>query len=155
MARIWKSVSSPYPDFHIGSNSPVASQHLREIIRQFPTIVHAAIDACTVVGNCLMISRRCWDATGEFDPMWKSGYGEETDFQMRAMQRGFRGVALIDTYVYHFGSATFRYDPALAQIQKNALATFLSTWGDRYREYAARCASHDPVDAAAQALDGK
>ena len=114
----------------------------------------AAIDACTVVGNCLMISRRCWDATGEFDPMWKSGYGEETDFQMRAMQRGFRGVALIDTYVYHFGSATFRYDPALAQIQKNALATFLSTWGDRYREYAARCASHDPVDAAAQALDG-
>ena len=113
-----------------------------------------AIDACTVVGNCLMISRRCWDETGEFDPMWKSGYGEETDFQMRAMQRGFRGVARIDTYVYHFGSATFRYDPQLAQIQKNALATFLSTWGDAYRQYAARCAAHDPVAAAERALQG-
>lgn len=112
------------------------------------------LDACTVVGNCLLVTRSCWDATGGFDPVWGTGYGEETDLQMRAMGKGFRGVVRVDTYVYHFGSATFRYDPNLVEKQKQALSNFFSKWGERYKDYAAHCSTRDPVKEAEKAVRG-
>jgi len=149
----------------LSNNSPVLTLPLRpgrsyqemnallEVATLGSPPAELTFDACTVVGNCLMISRSCWDATGEFSEIWEKGYGEETDFQMRAMRKGFRGVARIDSYVFHFGSASFRYDPAASQMQQQALARFLATWGEEYRAYAARCAARDPVVEAARALD--
>ncbi len=36
-------------------------------------------DACTVVGNCLMISKKCIDEVGYLDEIYGMGYGDETD----------------------------------------------------------------------------
>ena len=46
-------------------------------------------DACTVVGNCLMISRECINKVGYLDTAYGLGYGEETDYQFQAMEKGF------------------------------------------------------------------
>lgn len=60
------------------------------------------------VGFCLYLRRDCLDATGGFDAaVFGKGYGEETDFCLRASARGYRHVLAADTYVYHVGSRSF------------------------------------------------
>ena len=111
-----------------------------------------APDACTVVGNCLLITRSCWEATGEFDALWGAGYGEETDFQFRAMERGFRGVALTNAYVFHMGSASFRFQQDIDKLKARALGLFHSKWGTAYQAYSRRCEATDPVGLARRHL---
>ena len=36
-------------------------------------------DACTIVGNCLMITKECIKKVGYLDEAYGLGYGEETD----------------------------------------------------------------------------
>ena len=64
-------------------------------------------DACTVVGNCLMISRACIEKTGYLDEIFKKGYTEETDYQFKAEKQGFLAKVAIDTYVYHQSRVSF------------------------------------------------
>ena len=42
-------------------------------------------DACTVVGNCLMITKKCIDTVGFLDEAYGMGYGEETDYHFRSL----------------------------------------------------------------------
>lgn len=149
----------------LSNNSPVLTLPLRagRTFWEMNTLLERAfsnatqdervLDACTVVGNCLLVSRKCWDDVGEFDPSWGRGYGEETDLQMRAMEKGYRGTVCVDTYVYHHGGASFRYDPEAIELQKTNLQKFFAEWGPEYRDFASRCAARDPVDIASRALD--
>lgn len=149
----------------LSNNSPVLTLPLRagrtywemnsmlEKAFEGDALEERVLDACTVVGNCLLVSRRCWDEVGEFDPMWGKGYGEETDLQMRAMDKGYRGTVRVDTYVYHHGGASFRYDPEAIELQKQNLQRFFAEWGAEYRAFADRCATRDPVDVARRKLD--
>jgi len=111
-----------------------------------------AIDACTVVGNCLLVTRTCWNEVGGFDQAWGIGYGEETDLQFRAMDRGFRGVAVISSYVFHFGSASFRYEPDFSDLKKKNYKLFFDRWGEKYQRYAKQCSKNDPLDQAQVSL---
>jgi GT2 family glycosyltransferase len=112
-----------------------------------------ALDCCTVVGNCLLITRACWEKTGEFDEVWKQGYGEESDYQMRAIERGFRGVALTNTYVFHFGGGTFQFEPGVDELRARNHQLFLDKWGARFHTLLARHRKHDPVRIAQRRLD--
>src|SRR5215831_4804322 len=118
---------------------------LLERVNRGRALPDVALDACTVVGNCLLITRKCWEATGTFDHGWGVGYGEETDYQFRAMRLGFRGVVLVNTYVYHHGSASFRYQTGFEELQKRNLALFHSKWGSDFLEYQERCSKRDPI----------
>lgn len=91
-------------------------------------------EACTVVGHCLLVTRSCFAATGGFDLSWGLGYGEESDLQMRAGELGYRGVVLLDTFVYHFGGGTFRYQKGREQLQQVNHARFMQLWGEKYQE---------------------
>ncbi len=104
-----------------------------------------SLEACTVVGNCLLVTRACWNLLGGFDKIWGVGYGEETDLQFRAMAKGLRGVVCLNTYVFHFGSATFRYRPDMSAVQQSNHRLFMERWGDDYRALAAKCAERDPL----------
>lgn len=64
-------------------------------------------DAATVVGFCLLLTRRLLDTIGVFDPVFGRGYVEEADLQFRAEQAGFHVIVVDDCYVYHCGSASF------------------------------------------------
>jgi len=149
----------------LSNNSPVLTlpmspgrsylemNELLERITQGRAFADVVFDACTVVGNCLLITRKCWEATGGFDPGWGLGYGEETDYQFRAMRLGFRGVVLTDTYVYHFGNASFRYQTGFAELQKRNLELFHSKWGRDFVEYQERCDKRDPIRTITRQLD--
>lgn len=103
------------------------------------------LDACTVVGNCLMVRKDFFEMAGGFDPVWGQGYGEETDLHMKAFSKGLRGVVVISSYVYHFGSGTFRYEIDQEQLKKRNFALFMSKWGSEYRMLSRQCAKYPPM----------
>jgi GT2 family glycosyltransferase len=60
------------------------------------------------VGFCLYMRRDCLRDVGEFDAaVFGRGYGEETDFCMRARKRGWSHRLAADVYVYHAGGLSF------------------------------------------------
>ena len=102
-------------------------------------------DACTVVGNCLLITRDCLDKVGYLDEAYGMGYGEETDYQFKAMSKGFKAKVCIDTYVFHksevsFGTSKEKQD----RLNKNR-ELFFSRWGEEYNSLLKKYESNDPI----------
>lgn len=59
-------------------------------------------------GFCLCIKRSLIEAIGLFDEVnFPIGYGEETDFCLRAVQRGHLAGIVLDAYVYHHKTRSF------------------------------------------------
>lgn len=103
------------------------------------------LDACTVVGNCLMVRKDFFDNVGGFDTVWGKGYGEETDLHMKAFSLGLRGVVSLNSYVYHYGSGTFSYEADQEEIKTRNYSLFMSKWTKEYRRLAKQCAKHPPI----------
>jgi glycosyltransferase involved in cell wall biosynthesis len=61
----------------------------------------------TGVGVCLYVKRQVLRRVGLFDEAFGLGYGEETDFCMRAAAAGWAHVLDDATFVYHLGQASF------------------------------------------------
>lgn len=62
----------------------------------------------TGVGFCIYIRRDCLDAVGLFDEEhFGRGYGEESDFCMRAQALGWRSLLAADVFILHAGSVSF------------------------------------------------
>lgn len=64
-------------------------------------------DVVTNVGFCLLLRRSALDLVGLFDPVYGSGYCEESDLCMRLLTAGYRTVVAEDVYVYHRGGGSF------------------------------------------------
>jgi glycosyltransferase involved in cell wall biosynthesis/GT2 family glycosyltransferase len=107
-------------------------------------------DVCTTVGHCLMVSRKCYAAVGGMDTSWGLGYGEESDFHLRAASLGFRGVLATDVYVYHFGGGTFRSVAARANLQQKNHKRFMELWGAPFGAYFWTVEVFSPMPALAQ-----
>jgi GT2 family glycosyltransferase len=68
-----------------------------------------ALDVPTGNGFCLYIRRAVLDDIGAFDEAkFPRGYGEENDFCMRAVRRGWRNVVCDKAYVFHKRSQSFQ-----------------------------------------------
>ena len=136
----------------VSNHSPVVSlemipgysfidmNHLVE--KLFPRM---SFPACTIVGNCLLITRACFEQTGFFDLCWGQGYGEESDYQFRAMQKGFKSRIAIDTYVYHQSQASFDKHPELAALQRKNYQLFIDRWEKEYRLLYEQYKKNDPI----------
>ncbi len=58
-------------------------------------------------GFCMYIRRSVIDTVGVFDEVFERGYGEENDFCMRALKKGFTNVLSNNLFVYHRGNTSF------------------------------------------------
>jgi GT2 family glycosyltransferase len=66
------------------------------------------VDIPVGVGFCLFIRRACWDEVGPLDAtIFDAGYGEESDFCMRARALNWRHLLAADVFVHHAGSRSF------------------------------------------------
>jgi GT2 family glycosyltransferase/glycosyltransferase involved in cell wall biosynthesis len=66
------------------------------------------VEVPTGVGSCMYFRRDCLDEVGLFDEEHSGkGYGEETDFCVRASKRGRRHLLTADTFVYQRGSTSY------------------------------------------------
>ncbi|MFM8415220.1 MAG: glycosyltransferase [Planctomycetota bacterium] len=66
------------------------------------------VDIPTAVGFCMYLRRDCLEDVGFFDELlFGRGYGEENDFSLRAVARGWRNVLAADVFVLHHGRVSF------------------------------------------------
>ena len=103
-------------------------------------------DACTVVGNCLMISRENIKKVGVFDEIFGKGYTEETDYQFKSMKKGFKAKVLIDTYVYHQCRVSFGESEEQLKIREEHLKIFFERWGEEYNKLMEKYQKNNPID---------
>lgn len=95
------------PDFH-------DAQGLSRLFAE--SLAPIAVDIPVGVGFCLYIKKAVLDGIGLLDESEIfRGYGEETDFCLRASQRGWRHICAPRAYVAHQGSVSF-------SAEKNMLA---------------------------------
>ncbi len=67
-----------------------------------------AIEIPVGVGFCLYIRRRCLEDTGELEEeAFGKGYGEESDFCLRARRLGWRHMAATGMFVRHAGARSY------------------------------------------------
>ncbi len=102
-------------------------------------------DACTVVGNCLLITRDCLNKVGYLDEAYGMGYGEETDYQFKAMAKGFKAKVCIDTYVFHKSEVSFGTSKEKQERLNKNRELFFSRWGEEYNKLAKEYEKNDPV----------
>jgi glycosyltransferase involved in cell wall biosynthesis/GT2 family glycosyltransferase len=97
----------------------------------------------TGVGVCLYIRRALLDDVGLFDEQhFGLGYGEENDFCMRALARGWVHVADDATFIYHAGHRSF--GASHARLEHRGSAT-LRRLHPRYMSMIAAFMKSDPL----------
>ncbi|MFM8708064.1 MAG: glycosyltransferase, partial [Planctomycetia bacterium] len=117
-------------------------------VQSLDAVFHAAnaglcLDIPTAVGFCMYLRRDCLDAVGAFDERsFGRGYGEETDFSMRAAKLGWRNVAAADVFVYHEGGASFG---AEADSLRARAAARMRDLHPEYAPAVERFLAHDPL----------
>ncbi len=117
----------------------------------------AAANAGTVapvpvgVGFCLFIRRDCLDQVGLLrEDLFAQGYGEESDFCLRARACGWQHVAALDLFVEHLGGRSFGAGRSDLRRRNQAILERL------HPGYAALVAAHlaaDPLFPARRRMD--
>ena len=92
------------------------------------------------VGFCLYVRRDCLTEVGAFDAStFGAGYGEETDFCLRARQRGWSHRIAADVFVYHAGAGSFGARRAALLDRSQRLLNLRHPGYDRFiRDFVAR-----------------
>lgn len=83
-----------------------------------------------IIGLCMAIRRDVIEAIGGFDERFYPGNFEDNDLCIRARHLGYSTLVSCETFVYHFGSKTFKslkleYEDTLRQ----NLLRFAEKWG--------------------------
>lgn len=98
-----------YPRFLHDNPYPLEVSYAELDVLAAQTNKDIVIDAPTGVGFCFYIRRDCLNSVGYFDEKaFGKGYGEENDFCQRAIARGWRNVIAANTFVHHWGAASFQ-----------------------------------------------
>lgn len=101
-------------------------------------------DAVTIGGFCLVVRREALDDIGVYDEAFGRGYGEESDWCMRARSRGWRVVGCEDTFVYHRGKVTFKSYKDETFRQGN-YQLFMERWAGEYSNAMAEYKKRDAL----------
>ena len=104
-----------------------------------------SFDACTVVGNCLMITKQCINKVGYLDEIYGMGYGEETDYHFKALKNGFKAKVAIDTYVFHKAEVSFGTSKAKQERLEKNREIFFSRWKEDYKKAYNLYKINDPI----------
>jgi len=110
-----------------------------------------SIDIPTAVGFCMYLRRDCLAETGPFDEQhFGRGYGEETDYCMRARAAGWRHVLAADLFVFHRGEVSFG---AEAETRRQQAGAVMRAIHPGYEQLVHRFRQDDPLAAARDAAD--
>lgn len=88
-------------------------------------------DAVTVGGFCLLMRREALEDVGLYDEIYGRGYGEESDWCMRARRRGWKVTGAEDVFVYHRGKVSFKTFKD-ETFREGNYQTFMSRYGAEY-----------------------
>ena len=100
-----------------------------------------------------MISRRCLASIGYLDEAYDEGYGEESDFALRANYFGFRTACATNTYIYHRGRASYGEERRQA-LYRSSRRIFNNRWRDKYPLQVEEFRRRDPASIVRRRLAG-
>ncbi|WP_028634726.1 glycosyltransferase family 2 protein [Pseudomonas parafulva] len=110
----------------------------------------APVEIETGCGFCLYIKRAALDEAGYLDEVHLArGYGEETDWCLRARNLGWRHMGATNVFVAHQGGISFGAEKTLRVAHNNAILR--KRYPDAPARYNRFCL-HDPIKPARQAL---
>lgn len=138
-----------FPESRISHTMPSAQEqaHLDDLAKQTDS---PAMEIETGCGFCLYIKRRAIVEVGYLDEVHlMRGYGEETDWCLRARSHGWRHMGAPNVFVAHQGGASFGDEKVIRVAYNNAILT--RRYPDASARYSAFCLS-DPIKPARQAL---
>jgi GT2 family glycosyltransferase len=138
-----------FPRSQVCHDMPDAKAHfeLDDLAHQ---VNSAPIEIETGCGFCLYIKRAALDQVGYLDEVHLArGYGEETDWCLRARGRGWRHMGAPNVFVAHRGGISFGTEKVLRVAQNNAILR--QRYPDASARYKAFCL-RDPIKPARQAL---
>jgi GT2 family glycosyltransferase len=138
-----------FPVSRVSHTMPTAEQQA-ELDQLAQTANAAAMEIETGCGFCLYIKRDAINQVGYLDEVHLlRGYGEETDWCLRARSLGWRHMGAPNVFVAHQGGISFGEEKALRVAHNNAiLKRRYPNASDRYQAFCLR----DPIKPARQAL---
>ncbi len=110
-----------FPASCVSHPMPSAAQHaeLDDLARQ---LAQPAVEIEAGCGFCLYIKRQALDVVGYLDEVHlQRGYGEETDWCLRARALGWKHMGALDVFVAHQGGVSFGEEKVLRVASNNAL----------------------------------
>ena len=63
-----------------------------------------------LIGFCMLVKRDVINKTGVFDEQFTPGNFEDDDLSMRIIDAGYKLMLCSDSFIHHFGSASFKQD---------------------------------------------
>lgn len=138
-----------FPESRISHSMPSAQEqaHLDDLARQTDS---PPMEIETGCGFCLYIKRRAIVEVGYLDEVHlMRGYGEETDWCLRARSHGWRHMGAPNVFVAHQGGASFGDEKVVRVAYNNAI--LMRRYPDASARYSAFCL-RDPIKPARQAL---
>lgn len=138
-----------FPRGQICHDMPDVKAHaeLDELARQ---VNSSPMEIETGCGFCLYIKRAALDQVGYLDEVHLTrGYGEETDWCLRARGRGWRHMGAPNVFVAHQGGISFGVEKVMRVATNNAILR--QRYPDASARYKAFCL-RDPIKPARQAL---
>ena len=88
------------------------------------------IETATGHGFCMAMSRKAIEEIGVFDTVYGKGYGEENDWCMKALTKGYRNLIAVNMFLYHKHTTSFNSQEREKYIKKN-----IAILKKRYPEY--------------------
>lgn len=75
-----------------------------------------------LIGFCLLVKREVYQKIGGLDERFSPGNFEDDDYSLRIWQAGYELLLCRDTFIHHFGSASFQKDenPEIAQKKRES-----------------------------------
>lgn len=108
-----------FPQMRTAHRMPAAKQ-LAQLDRLASRLSTQTVDIEVGCGFCLYVKRRALEHVGYLDEVeLQRGYGEETDWCLRARSLGWRHVAATRVFVAHEGGCSFGAEKALRVEQNN------------------------------------
>lgn len=138
-----------FPRSQICHDMPDAKAHaeLDELARRVGSLPMEIETGC---GFCLYIKRAALEEVGYLDEVHLvRGYGEETDWCLRARGQGWRHMGAPDVFVAHRGGISFGAEKIFRVAQNNAILR--QRYPDASARYQAFCL-RDPIKPSRQAL---
>ncbi|WP_195953293.1 glycosyltransferase family 2 protein [Clostridium saudiense] len=81
-----------------------------------------------VVGYCMLIKRSVLNKVGLLDEDYFPGNFEDDDYCFRIILSGYKVLLCRDTFVHHYGSASFNKNSSYANIMETNKVKFESKW---------------------------
>ena len=87
-----------------------------------------------LIGFCMLIKREALEKVGLLDEQFSPGNYEDDDYSIRLIKNGYRIILAKDTFIYHYGGASFENNNKYISILQNNEKKFKEKWGFTSKE---------------------